>query len=106
MKKVKFNHKLDQSDELISIQEKVRSFIKLAQYKKAYKFLTKISKKYPKSYYIPSMLATLNAEDAWVLPDREKNKAFKIAATKLKKLLPYRFGATKKLQSRNMNEYL
>ena len=105
MKKRKFDHKLDQTDEIKKIQEKVRGHIRLAQYKTAFKYLTKMQKKYPQSYFIASLLATLNAEDAWVLPEKQKDKAFDIAAKKLKVLLKYSRGATVGLRKRNYNEY-
>lgn len=101
----KYSHKLDQTGELIVIQIKVRKFISLAQYKTAYKFLTKISSSYPSSYYIASMLATLNAEDAFVLPEVQKKKIFAQAAKKLRPLLYSTKGASERLKSRNINEY-
>jgi hypothetical protein len=101
----KYSHKLDQTGELIVIQIKVRKFISLAQYKTAYKFLTKISSSYPSSYYIASMLATLNAEDAFVLPEVQKKKIFAQAAKKLRPLLYSTKGATERLKGRNINEY-
>ena len=100
---MKHNHSLDTTDELVEIQKKVRAYINLAQYKKAFAYLTKISKKYPSSYYIASMLATLNTEDAFVLPDKEMNKVFNVAAKKLRVLLYSVSGATERLKSRNIN---
>ena len=90
---------------LATLGARVRAHINLAQYKKAFKYLTKISKQYPSSYYIASMLATLNTEDTFVLPDKEMNKVFKVAAKKLRVLLYSVGGATDKLKSRNINEY-
>lgn len=100
-----YNHALDQSDEILAIQKKVRVYINLAEYKSAYKYLLKESKKYPHSYYIASMLATLNAEDAYVLPEAQRKKAFGIAAKKLRVLLYSVKGASERLKSRNINEY-
>ena len=105
MKKIKYDHIIDQSEEIIAIQGIVRGHINLAQYKTAYKYLIKISKKYPASYYIASMLATLNAEDAFCFADNEKNKKFSDAAKKLKVLLSHSKGATERLRKRNINEY-
>jgi hypothetical protein len=102
---MKYNHKIDQTEDILELQKEVRAFIKLAQYKNAHKYLTTILKKYPSSYYIASMLATLNAEDAWVLPEKEKNKAFNEAAKKLRRLLYSVKGASPRLRSRNINEY-
>ena len=101
---MKYSHKIDSTDEIIEIQKKVRAFILKAKYKEAYKYLLKIFKKYPKSYYIASMLATLNAEDAFVLPDKEKKKIFKEAAKKLRILLYSTKGASERLKNRNIND--
>ena len=103
--KPKYCHSLDQTEEIIEIQKEVRRLIKLAQYKTAYKYLKIISKKYPNSYYIASMLATLNTEDAFVLPEAKKKKVFSLAAKKLKILLYSSKGAIPQLILRNKNEY-
>jgi hypothetical protein len=100
-----YSHQLDESDEFLIIKNSVRKFINLAQYKQAFKYLTQISTKYPNSYYIASMLATLNAEDAFVLPEAKKEKIFEIAAKKLRQLLYGTKGASLRLKSRNINEY-
>ena len=102
---MKFNHELDRSQEIEDVRLKVVSFIRKAEYKKAYKFLLKIAPKYPRSYYIASMLATLNAEDSFVLSDKEMQRDFDQAAKKLRVLLYSVKGATEKLKNRNLNEY-
>lgn len=105
MKKLKFNHAIDRTEELVEIQLKVRAFIYKAKYKEAYKYLMDAKKKYPGSYYIASKLATLNAEESYLLSEKERNKAFKEAAKKLRVLLYSTNGATQALKGRNMNEY-
>lgn len=102
---MKYNHKLDLTDEILEIQKKVRGYILKARYKTAYQYLMNISKKYPNSYYISSMLATLNAEDAFFLPENKKKKIFKLAAKKLRSLLYSTRGTTERLKYRNINEY-
>lgn len=102
---MKFNHRNDQSEEIIAIRIKVRKLIGEAKYKIAYKYLLLEQKKFPKSYYIASMLATLNAEDAFILNDRDKKIAFNIAANKLKSLLKYSRSCSPDLRNRNINEY-
>lgn len=105
MKNIKFNHAIDKTKELIVIKKKVRNFILKAKYKEAYKFLLEANKIHKKSYYIASKLATLNAEDAYLLNENQKNKAFKEAAKKLRVLLYSTHGADYNIKARNMNEY-
>jgi hypothetical protein len=105
MKKTKYIHATDTTEELIELRKNVRTYIFLAQYKKAYKYLLKKSLLYPSSYYIASMLATLNTEEAFLLPEKEKKKAFKLAAKKMKKLLYSTKGCEYNLKARNINEY-
>lgn len=102
---MKFNHQLDRTQEMEDIRLKVVSYIRKAEYKKAYKYLQKISPKYPKSYYIASMLATLNVEDSFVLSDKEMQRDFDKAAKKLRVLLYSIRGASPRLRGRNINEY-
>lgn len=102
---MKFDHSLDQTEAIQKIREKVRSHIRLAEYKKAHKYLTKIHPQFPNSYYIASMLATLGTEDSFVLSDKEMNRDFAIAAKKLRKLLYSTKGASEALKNRNINEY-
>lgn len=105
MKKSKYNHAVDATKELALIRKKVRSYILLAEYKNAYKFLLKEYIKYPSSYYIPSMLATLNTEKDFTAPEKEKKKSFKTAAKKLRILLYSMHGCEYNLKARNINEY-
>lgn len=102
---MRFNHKFDSGEEIQDIKLKVRAWIGKAQYKIAYKYLLKEHKKYPQSYYIASVLATLNAEDAFVLSDNKRKTIFKRAASKLKELLKYARSCDDNLRSRNRNEY-
>lgn len=102
---MRFNHKFDSSEEIQEIKLKVRAWIGKAQYKTAYKYLLKEYKRYPQSYYIASALATLNAEDAFVLSDSKRKAIFRRAASKLKELLKYARSCDDNLRSRNRNEY-
>lgn len=105
MKKNKFTHAIDQCADILSIKNNVRKYILNAQYKLAHKFLVKEYKKYPSSYYIPSMLATLNTENAFCMPEKKKDKLFGLAARNLRVLLYSVNGASKALKTRNINEY-
>lgn len=102
---MRYNHKFDSSEEIQEIKLRVRAWIGKAQYKIAYKYLLKEQKRYPQSYYIASVLATLNAEDAFVLSDHKRRIIFKKAASKLKELLKYARSCDDNLRSRNRNEY-
>lgn len=103
--KTKYSHTNDQLEPILSIRQKVRKHIFNAQYDKAYKYLIKEYKNHPKSYYIPSMLATLNTEKAFYMSDKYKDKYFALAAKKLRVLLYAVNGATLALKARNINEY-
>lgn len=83
----------------------LRKFIFKADYESAVKYLKKIRLQYPENFHIETNLATLPYENAFYLPERQRNIAFCKAANNLKPYLRKMHGIPQKFRIRTRNEY-